>query len=146
MRGRTCSNWTTASPEVFGPLENLSYTAGDFIDHHGYFGCRNGGLFFGLPTNYQQQFSLQSRPVVPGFFGLDRYVDLTAGYQVSYNWQQNLQQQEQGRTASYNASINAQMNIKLKTLFEPLFEEEAEAAVVAEVLTLPGESWRRTAV
>jgi cell surface protein SprA len=90
---------------------------------------RNGGLFFGLPTNYQQQFSLQSRPVVPGFFGLDRYVDLTGGYQVSYNWQQNLQQQEQGRTASYNASINAQMNIKLKTLFEPLFEEEAGGQV-----------------
>lgn len=41
----TPSNWTTASQEVFGPLEKLSYTVGDFIDRHGYFGCRNGGLF-----------------------------------------------------------------------------------------------------
>ena len=41
----TCSNWATASPEVFGPMEKFSYSVGDFIDRHGYFGCRNGGLF-----------------------------------------------------------------------------------------------------
>ena len=39
----TASNWATASPEVFGPLEKLTYTTGDFIDRHGYFGCRNEG-------------------------------------------------------------------------------------------------------
>jgi hypothetical protein len=33
----TCSNWATASPEVFGPLEKYSYSVGDFIDRHGYF-------------------------------------------------------------------------------------------------------------
>lgn len=39
----TASNWVTANPEVFGPLEKYSYTGGDFIDRHGYFGCRNDG-------------------------------------------------------------------------------------------------------
>ena len=39
----TASNWITASPEVLGPLEKYTYTAGDFIDRHGYFGCRNKG-------------------------------------------------------------------------------------------------------
>ncbi len=39
----TASNWTTASPEVFGPLEKYSYTVGDFIDRHGYFSCRSRG-------------------------------------------------------------------------------------------------------
>ena len=39
----TPSNWSTASPEVFGPLEKLSYTAGDFIDRHGYFECSHKG-------------------------------------------------------------------------------------------------------
>ena len=40
----TTSNWITASPEVFGPLEKLSYAiAGDFIDRHGYFGCDHKG-------------------------------------------------------------------------------------------------------
>ncbi len=41
----TCSNWATASPEVLGPMEKFSYTVGDFIDRHGYFACRNSGLF-----------------------------------------------------------------------------------------------------
>lgn len=39
----TPSNWSTASPEVFGPLEKLSCTTGDFIDRHGYFGCDHKG-------------------------------------------------------------------------------------------------------
>jgi hypothetical protein len=39
----TASNWATASPEVLGPLEKLSYTCGDFIDRHGYVGCDHKG-------------------------------------------------------------------------------------------------------
>lgn len=39
----TASNWTTASAEVLGPLEELSYTVGDFIDRHGYFSCNHKG-------------------------------------------------------------------------------------------------------
>jgi hypothetical protein len=39
----TASNWVTASPQVFTPLEKYTYTVGDFIDRHGYFGCRNQG-------------------------------------------------------------------------------------------------------
>ena len=39
----TCSNWHTASAEILGPLEKLSYTVGDFIDRHGYFGCFHKG-------------------------------------------------------------------------------------------------------
>jgi hypothetical protein len=39
----TASNWATASPEVFGPLEKYSYTTTDFIDRHGYFGGKVSG-------------------------------------------------------------------------------------------------------
>src|SRR5258708_2572431 len=39
----TASNWATASPEILGPLEKLSYCCGDFIDRHGYFGCNPNG-------------------------------------------------------------------------------------------------------
>lgn len=39
----TASNWVTASPDLFGPLEKYSYLPGDFIDRHGYFGCKNSG-------------------------------------------------------------------------------------------------------
>lgn len=39
----TASNWTTANNEVFGPLEKASYDVCDFIDRHGYFGCKQDG-------------------------------------------------------------------------------------------------------
>ncbi len=39
----TASNWITADPQVLGPLERYSYTATDFIDRHGYFGCNMKG-------------------------------------------------------------------------------------------------------
>ncbi len=39
----TASNWATASPEVFGPLERWSYATTDFIDRHGYFGVNHKG-------------------------------------------------------------------------------------------------------
>jgi hypothetical protein len=39
----TASNWITASPEILGPLEKYTYTVGDFIDRHGYFGCHSQG-------------------------------------------------------------------------------------------------------
>lgn len=32
----TASNWTTANNDILGPLEKYSYTAGDFMDRHGY--------------------------------------------------------------------------------------------------------------
>jgi len=39
----TASNWATASPQYFGPLEKYTYTAGDFLDRHGYFDCDDKG-------------------------------------------------------------------------------------------------------
>lgn len=39
----TASNWATASPQVLGPVEKSTYTACDFIDRHGYFGCHDEG-------------------------------------------------------------------------------------------------------
>jgi hypothetical protein len=39
----TASNWTTASPEYFGPIEKWTYTATDFVDRHGYFGGKHEG-------------------------------------------------------------------------------------------------------
>jgi hypothetical protein len=44
FKGVLCaSNWFTADPRVLGPLERYTYTACDFIDRHGYFGCATKG-------------------------------------------------------------------------------------------------------
>lgn len=37
------SNWTTADARILGPLEKMSYTVGDFVDRHGYFGASASG-------------------------------------------------------------------------------------------------------
>jgi len=37
------SNWKTADEEVLGPIERYTYTAGDVIDRHGYFGGQHTG-------------------------------------------------------------------------------------------------------
>jgi len=39
----SCSNWKTADPVVLGPIERYTYTAGDVIDRHGYFGGEHKG-------------------------------------------------------------------------------------------------------
>jgi hypothetical protein len=39
----TASNWTTANNDILGPLEKYSYTVGDFIDRHGYWGGLHRG-------------------------------------------------------------------------------------------------------
>jgi len=39
----SCGNWRTADPGLLGPLERYCYTAGDVIDHHGYFDHNHKG-------------------------------------------------------------------------------------------------------
>lgn len=66
----TCSNWTTTSAEVLGPLEKYSYTAGDFIDRHGYFGCFHKGDNAGWSVRdghtYRDRSALRFDPEQPG--------------------------------------------------------------------------------
>jgi len=37
------SNWTTANPQILGPLDKYSNTVADFMDRHGYFGGPHAG-------------------------------------------------------------------------------------------------------
>ena len=39
----SCSNWTVSDPAMLDALERYTYTAGDVIDQHGYFGGRHKG-------------------------------------------------------------------------------------------------------
>lgn len=66
----TASNWATASPEVLGPLERWSYTAGDFIDRHGYFSITHKGENSDWSIRNEHVFAdrsaLRFDPVEPG--------------------------------------------------------------------------------
>ena len=64
------SNWTTASPQYFGPLEKYVYTACDFADRHGYFGCNdkgpNDGWAIMKDQTYCDRSALRFDPEQPG--------------------------------------------------------------------------------
>jgi hypothetical protein len=66
----TASNWATASPEYFGPLEKYSYTVTDFLDRHGYFDCNDHGPNDGFAVmagqTYCDRSALRFDPVEPG--------------------------------------------------------------------------------
>jgi hypothetical protein len=66
----TCSNWATANPQYLGPIEKYSYTVGDFIDRHGYFGCRHKGENAEWSIRdghtYADRSALRFDPEVPG--------------------------------------------------------------------------------
>jgi hypothetical protein len=66
----TASNWATASPEYLGPLEKWSYTAGDFVDRHGYFSVTHRGdnAEWSIRNNhhYSDRSALRFEPATPG--------------------------------------------------------------------------------
>jgi len=66
----TASNWITASPRYLGPLEKYSYTVGDFIDRHGYFGTDrtgdNAGWSIRNGQTYFDRSALRFDPEEPG--------------------------------------------------------------------------------
>jgi hypothetical protein len=66
----TASNWTTASTAVLGPLEKFSYTAGDFLDRHGYLSCHaegpNATWAITPGITYVDRSALRFDPEVPG--------------------------------------------------------------------------------
>jgi hypothetical protein len=66
----TASNWSTASPEIFGPLEKWSYAQTDFIDRHGYFGVEHKGEASEWSIRnghtYTDRSALRFEPTLPG--------------------------------------------------------------------------------
>jgi len=53
----SCSNWKTADPATLDALEHYTYTAGDVIDRHGYFGGRHTGPRAGYAVSVGDTFT-----------------------------------------------------------------------------------------
>ncbi len=82
---------------------------------------KDGTLFnFGRNTLHNQVVTLNSKPTIPNIFGISRYVDITASYSATYNWQDPLQPDPAIRDIVKNASVNSNIRInhsfKLKAL------------------------------
>ena len=91
------------------------------------FGDIFGGAFFGRDSRYVQNFDFKMNPKLPSFWNLNRFFNISGGYNVSYTWQYNFQQEELGRSAGFTNKINASMTLRLKSLSAPLFESEEQA-------------------
>lgn len=56
----SCGNWKTADPRILDGLERYTYTAGDVIDRHGYFGGKHDGPRAGYAVSKGDTYSDRS--------------------------------------------------------------------------------------
>jgi len=82
--------------------------------------------FFGRDINYTQSLDLKMTPRLPTLWDINKFINITAGYNASYTWQNNLQQEELGRGAGFSNRINASFTLRLQQLFAPLFTDGKE--------------------
>lgn len=85
---------------------------------------------FGKDTRYTQSNQFNSRPNIPNIVNIKKYLDLTLGYNVDYQWSNTLQQGDIGKSAGFTNRISGTMNLKLKSLFDPLFEDKPVASAL----------------
>ncbi len=85
------------------------------------------GIFFGKDYRYTQTFDLKSNPKLPTVWDINRYFQITAGYNVSYNWNFDFRQDTVGRSAGFASRLQAGLTLRLKALTDPLFAEKPEA-------------------
>jgi len=96
-----------------------------------------GGVFFGRDYSYKQAFDFKTSPRLPSFWDLKNYFTLTAGYGVTYQWDNDFSQEELGRRAGYSNRINLGFSLKLKSLAAPLFKEDEKTSQQLPAQTQP---------
>ena len=74
----SCSNWKTADANMLDALERFTYTAGDVIDRHGYFGGKHTGEGAGYSVRVGHTFADRAAVLEPQ--ALPIQVNQVAGY------------------------------------------------------------------
>ncbi len=83
---------------------------------------------FGDDTRYSQRNQFNTKPNIPNIFNIKKFLDLSFGYGVDYNWSNQLLRGDLGKSAGFNNNINFSVNFRLKSLMDPLFDEKPSAA------------------
>lgn len=81
------------------------------------------GVFFGRDNRYQQSFDLRTQPRLPALWDINKFFNVTAGYNVTYQWQNNFTQEELGRSGGFANRMNFGITARIKSLFAPLFTD-----------------------
>ncbi|MBI3364836.1 MAG: cell surface protein SprA [Ignavibacteriae bacterium] len=85
-------------------------------------------LFSGADNQYSQRMTINSKPRILDILGLTKYLDLNAGYTVTYNWRNTFQPEDRGKSAGFDNSITLGTNFKLKSLTDPWFASGDDAS------------------
>lgn len=93
---------------------------------------------FGFDNSYTQSFTVNTKPRVPSTFDLNKYVSLSARYNVGYRWQNTLQQGDKGISAGWSNSITLTSDLSLKSFVETWWP--AAATTPDETPSLPAPS------
>ncbi len=86
---------------------------------------------FGYDYSYNQNINVNTRPRLPGFLGLDRYLTLSSRYSVSYRWSNNLQQGDLGKGASWGNNISFSTDLSLKSFVDTWFPSLPTSAEIS---------------
>ena len=81
-------------------------------------------VFFGKDYTYQQSTEFRTSPKLPTFWDLNKFLTMSAGYSVSYNWNFDFRQEKLGRSAGFSSKSSLGFTLRLKALTEPLFKSE----------------------
>lgn len=93
------------------------------------------GQFFGKDLGYVQTFDFRTSPRLPSLWDINKFFNISAGYNVRYQWQNNLQQAEFGRSAGYANRITTSLSLRLKALTEPLFTSDETTQTTTKTTT-----------
>jgi cell surface protein SprA len=77
-------------------------------------GGRDGG--------YSQRVTVNSKPRIPNIFEIPKYLDLTAAYNVSYDWRNIFQSGDVGKSARWSNNITLSSSVRLKALADSWFK------------------------
>ncbi|MBI4548850.1 MAG: cell surface protein SprA [Ignavibacteriae bacterium] len=83
-------------------------------------------LFKGRDSRYGQRVTINSKPRIFNILGIEKYLDLSMNYGVSYGWQNAFQQGDIGKSAGWDNSIKMDLSLRLKSLTDPWFQFKEE--------------------
>ncbi|MEE9288823.1 MAG: cell surface protein SprA, partial [Bacteroidota bacterium] len=77
---------------------------------------------FGIDRNYQQRVGVKAKPRIPNILDINKYLDLSASYNVTYRWINNIQAGDLGKSATSQSTVNVSSNFRLKQLADKIFK------------------------
>ena len=86
----------------------------------------NDVFFGGRDGSYSQKVTVNSKPKIPDILDIPKYLDITAGYSVGYDWHNIFQGGDLGKSARWGNNISLSSTFRLKSLTDPWFQSLSE--------------------